>query len=110
VSLEPSTLALRGWTGEFLQARTLDENDLRVWHSDGSYLGRLVPDDEHTDEAVSGTVFGPGGEYLADARRGRLRVDPLRRRRNGRADGLTEQELESPGELGAVERRWPRRG
>ncbi|MEO9175617.1 MAG: hypothetical protein ABI317_08895 [Gaiellales bacterium] len=102
-------LTLRGWTREFLQARRLGEGDYRLWHPDGTYFGRLVTDDAHTDESASGTVFGPAGAYLADASEGRLRVNPLKRRTTAWGLGLSEQDLESPGALPPVERRWPRR-
>jgi hypothetical protein len=104
------SFVLRGWTGEFFQTRALGEGDLRLWHPDGSYYGRLLPDDDHTDAVASGTVYGPTGLYLADARRGRLRVDPLRRRARAAAHGLGEDEFTAPGNLAAVDRRWPRRG
>jgi hypothetical protein len=103
-------LVLRGWTGEFFQTRELAEGDLRLWHPDGSYYGRLIPDGSHTDASASGTVYGPAGLYLADAQRGRLRVDPLRRRARAVAEHLGEDEFASPGNLAAVDRRWPRRG
>jgi hypothetical protein len=102
-------LTLRGWTREFLQARRFGDGDYRLWHADGTYFGRLVPDEDHTDEAGSGTVFGPTGLYLADASGGRLHVNPLKRRMLAWSLGLTEEDLESPGTLPPVERRWPRR-
>jgi hypothetical protein len=107
---ETCAVALRGWTGEFFQTHELEEGDIRLWHPDGSYYGRLIPDAEHTEQLASGTVYGPTGLYLADARRGRLRVDPLRRRARATADGFSKDEFASPGNLAAVVRRWPRRG
>jgi hypothetical protein len=104
------TLVLRGWTGEFLQAHEVGDGDYRLWHPDGSYFGRLIPDAEHSAGVASGTVFGPTGLYLADAVRGRLRIDPSRRRVRGSADGYDETAFASPGDLAPVERRWPRRG
>jgi hypothetical protein len=106
----PCELTLRGWTGEFLQVRELDAGDYRLWHPDGSYCGRFVPDAAFAETTVSGTVDGPTGLYLADVVRGRLRVDAMRRRANAMGDGLPLEELESPGELPSVDRRWPRRG
>jgi hypothetical protein len=103
-------VVLRGWTGEFFQTRELDHGDLRLWHPDGSYFGRLIPDAGTTDAVASGTVYGPAGIYLADARRGRLRVDPLRRRARAGADGFSDDEFASPGNLAPIDRRWPRRG
>jgi hypothetical protein len=110
ISDEPSTIVLRGWTGEFFQARELAAGDLRLWHPDGTYYGRLITDDVHTDEMGSGTVYGPTGLYLADASRGRLRVDPRRRQARGVSAGYSAEDLESPGNLEATERCWPRRG
>ena len=104
------TFVLRGWTGEFLQAREVEDGDYRLWHPDGSYFGRLVPDADHSADVASGTVFGPTGLYLADAARGRLRIDPARRRVRASADGYDEAAFASPGDLAPVERRWPRRG
>jgi hypothetical protein len=106
----PSTLVLRGWTGEFFQARELAPGDLRLWHPDGTYYGRLITDDAHTNDAASGTVFGPTGLYLADASRGRLRVDPRRRQARAVAACYSPEDLASPGNLEPTERRWPRRG
>ncbi|MDX6573753.1 MAG: hypothetical protein QOC86_2909 [Gaiellales bacterium] len=106
----PSTLVLRGWTGEFFQIRELAQGDLRLWHPDGTYYGRLITDDAHTDEAASGTVYGPSGLYLADASRGRLRVDARRCQARGATAGYSTEDLESPGDLEPTERRWPRRG
>lgn len=102
-------LVLRGWTGEFLQVREVEDGDYRLWHPDGSYFGRLIPDARHSADALSGTVFGPTGLYLADAVRGRLRVDPERRRARASA-GVQETAFAPPGDLAPVERRWPRRG
>jgi hypothetical protein len=110
ISDEPTTLVLRGWTGEFFQAREIGPGDLRLWHPDGTYYGRLVTDDAHTDDVASGSVFGPTGLYLADASRGRLRVDSRRRQARATADGYSADELASPGDLEPTERRWPRRG
>lgn len=106
----PSSLVLRAWTGEFFQAREVAPDDLRLWHPDGTYFGRLIPDDAHTEEVASGTVFGPSGLYLADASRGRLRVDPRRRQARAISAGYLAGDLESPGDLEPTERRWPRRG
>jgi hypothetical protein len=103
-------LVLRGWTGEFLQAREVEPGDYRLWHPDGTYFGRLVTDELHTDEIASGTVYGPTGLYLADALKGRLRVNPRRRQARVGAEGYTEEAYASPGSLPAVDRRWPRRG
>jgi hypothetical protein len=105
-----SRLVLRGWTGEFFQIRELDAGDLRLWHPDGSYYGRLITDDDHTDAVASGTVFGPSGLYLANAVRGRLRVNPLRRHARSAVAGLDDLDFASPGDLAPVERSWPRRG
>jgi hypothetical protein len=105
-----NSLVLRGWTGEFFQARELAPGDLRLWHPDGTYYGRLIPDHAHTDEAASGTVFGPTGLYLSDASRGRLRVDPRRRQARAAAADCGADDLESPGDLEPTDRRWPRRG
>jgi hypothetical protein len=102
-------LVLRGWTGEFLQIRQVADGDYRLWHPDGSYFGRLIPDELHRDESISGTVFGPTGIYLADAKDGRLHVDTLRRRARATATVIDPGEFESPGSLKPVERRWPRR-
>jgi hypothetical protein len=99
---------VRGWMGEFLQGRRLDEGDYRLWHSDGAYFGRLIPDDLHRDESASGTVFGPTGIYLADAKDGRLHVDAPRRRARATAAGFDPGDFESPGSLAPVERRWHR--
>ena len=101
---------LRGWTGEFFQARELGPGDLRLWHPDGSYYGRLVADDAHTDEVASGVVYGPTGLYLADAAKGRLRVNSLRREARATTGRLSSLDFTSPGSLEPVERRWPRRG
>jgi hypothetical protein len=103
-------LVLRGWTGEFFQIRELDAGDLRLWHPDGSYYGRLITDDAHTDALASGTVFGPTGLYLANAVRGRLRVNPLRRHARSAAEGVAGLDFASPGNLAPIERSWPRRG
>ncbi|HEY1480485.1 MAG TPA: hypothetical protein VGF46_10665 [Gaiellales bacterium] len=102
-------LTLRGWTGEYLQARELEDGDFRLWHPDGSYCGRLVPGGPQEGDTPSGTVYGPTGLYLADAQDGRLHVDLRRRRARATAQGIPANELASPGELPAVERRWPRR-
>jgi hypothetical protein len=107
---ENSTLAVRGWTGEFFQTRELAHGDFRLWHPDGAYFGRLIPDADQVDDVASGTVYGPTGQYLADVTRGRLRVETLRRRAQAVAEGYAAEEFESPGNLAAVERRWPRRG
>ena len=104
-----ATLVLRGWTGEFLQIRRIGEDDYRLWHPDGSYFGRLIPDGLHRDDSISGTVFGPTGIYLADAEDGRLHVDALRRRARATATGIDPVAFASPGSLEPVERRWPRR-
>lgn len=82
---------------------------LRLWHPDGTYYGRLITDTPHTDELASGTVYGPTGLYLADASRGRLRVDPRRRQARAASAGYSAEDLESPGNLEPTERRWPRR-
>jgi hypothetical protein len=105
-----SAITVRGWTGEYLQTRRLADGDYGLWHPDGEYFGRLVPDAEQTCEQVSGTVFGPTGLYLADAAGGRLRVDPRRRRARATAVEQDEDAFASPGNLAPVERRWPRRG
>lgn len=110
ISDAPSPLVLRGWTGEFFQACELTPGDLRLWHPDGTYYGRLIPDDAHTAELPSGTVFGPTGMYLADASRGRLRVDPRRRQARAMSAGYGPDELRSPGNVEPTARRWPRRG
>jgi hypothetical protein len=107
---ENCTVAVRGWTGEFFQTRELSHGDYRLWHPDGTYYGRLLPDADHADDVASGTVYGPTGLYLADVTRGKLRVDALRRRARAVAVGYAVEEFESPGNLAAVERRWPRRG
>jgi hypothetical protein len=99
---------VRGWMGEFLQGRRLEEGDYRLWHSDGAYYGRLTPDELHGDESASGTVFGPTGIYLADATDGRLHVDTRRRRARATAEGFDPGDFESPGSLEPVERRWHR--
>jgi hypothetical protein len=104
------TTAVRGWTGEFFQTREVVAGDYRLWHPDGSYYGRLIPDAAHTQDLASGTVFGPTGLYLADVTRGRLRVEPLRRRARAVAEGYPAEAFDPPGNLGSVERRWPRRG
>jgi hypothetical protein len=103
-------MSVRGWTGEFFQTRELEPGDYRLWHPDGSYFGRLIPDATHAEVLASGTVFGPTGLYLADVRRGRLRVEPLRRRARAVAEGYPAEEFDSPGNLAGVGRRWPRRG
>jgi hypothetical protein len=100
---------LRGWTGEFLQARELAPGDLRLWHADGTYFGRLIADEAHSDEVASGVVYGPTGLYLADAVRGRLRVNALRRQVRAAAAGFSETDWASPGTLEPVDRHWPRR-
>jgi hypothetical protein len=105
-----SALVLRGWTGEYLQVREIDEGDVRLWHPDGSYFGRLVPTARRRHDPASGTVFGPSGLYLADAVNGRLRIDPARRRARVSTPELDEAAFASPGDLEPVERRWPRRG
>jgi hypothetical protein len=110
ISDAPSPPVVRGWTGEFFQTRELTPGDLRLWQPDGTYYGRLITDHAHTDEAASGTVYGPAGQYLADASRGRLRVDPRKRQARGVAAGYARGGLESPGKLEPTERRWPRRG
>ena len=74
-----TAVTLRGWTGEFLQVREIEDGTYGLWHPDGAYFGRLVPDAAPAGGRVSGTVFGPTGLYLADAAGGRLRVDPRRR-------------------------------
>lgn len=102
-------LVLRGWTGEFLQIRRVADGDYRLWHPDGLYFGRLIPDELHRDESISGTVFGPTGIYLADAKDGRLHVNALRRRARAMETEIDVGEFESPGNLEPVERRWPRR-
>ena len=104
LSAEP--LALRGWTGDYLQVRLVGEDDYRVWHADGRYLGRLIPDATAADP-LEGIVFGPDGGYVADARRGKLAIDP-RRRRATRTTGDAAA-FASPGDLEPTERRWPRR-
>ena len=112
-SLEPGTgspITLRGWTGEFLQTRRLEDGDYGLWHPDGAYFGRLVPDAEQAGDQVSGTVFGPTGAYLADAAGGRLRVDTRRRRARATTVEQDEDAFASPGDLAPIERRWPRRG
>ena len=101
---------LRGWTGEFFQARELGPGDLRLWHPDGSYYGRLIPDEAHTDEVASGVVYGPTGLYLADAQKGRLRVNALRRQARATSGRFSRLDFTSPGNLEPVERSWPRRG
>lgn len=103
-------VAARGWTGEFFQTRELGYGDYRLWHPDGTYYGRLIPDASQSDDVASGTVYGPTGLYLADVTRGRLRVDALRHRARAVAEGYAPGEFESAGTLTAVERRWPRRG
>lgn len=105
-----SRLVLRGWTGEFFQIRELDAGDLRLWQPDGTYYGRLITDDDHTDALASGTVFGPTGLYLANAVRGRLRVNPLRRHARSAVEGPAGLDFASPGNLPPVARSWPRRG
>ena len=105
-----SQLVLRAWTGEFFQTREVAPGDFRLWHPDGDYFGRLIPDAAHTDEVPSGVVYGPTGEYLADAVKGRLRVNPLRRQAGARAAGYAASDWASPGALEPVDRRWPRRG
>jgi hypothetical protein len=105
-----SEFVLRGWTGEFFQAREVAPGDLRLWHPDGSYYGRLIPDDAHSNEIASGIVYAPSGLYLANAVKGRLRVNPLRRQARADGDGLADLDWESPGDLEPVDRRWPRRG
>lgn len=106
---DTASFVQRGWTGEFFQSRELTEGDLRLWHPDGSYYGRLIPDAQHTETLASGTVYGPGGLYLADTRRGRLHVDPLRLRARA-SHPWSADEFASPGNLAPVDRRWPRRG
>jgi hypothetical protein len=113
-ALEPdhadAALVLRGWTGEYLQTREIEPGDVRLWHPDGSYFGRLVLSRRRSDDPTGGTVFGPTGLYLADALHGRLRVDPARRRARAFTDLHEEAAFASPGDLDPVERRWPRRG
>jgi hypothetical protein len=104
------SFGLRGWTGEYFQARALRPGDYRVWRPDGSYLGRLIPDDTHTLDAASGIVFDPNGHYVADVSGGRVRVDLVRlRARAGSYEGSAGKDLASPGDLPAMPRSWPRR-
>ena len=100
-------LALRGWTGEYLQARVLGESDVRLWHADGRYLGALVPRDA-TADLLEGVVYGADGSYLANAARGRLSIDVARRRAARPASGGPVS-FASPGDIEPTERRWPRR-
>jgi hypothetical protein len=57
---------------------------------------------------LEGAVYGPDGRYLADAVRGRLSVDVVRRRAT-RAAGGDAALYASPGDIEPTERRWPRR-
>jgi hypothetical protein len=100
-------LALRGWTGEYLQVRVLAAGDCRVWHADGRYLGLLVPDPS-APNGLAGALFGIDGLYLADSSAGRLTVD-MPRRRAGRPAAGDPALFVSPGDIEPTDRRWPRR-
>jgi hypothetical protein len=104
--IESAELALRGWTGEYLQVRQIATGDCRIWHADGRYLGLLVT--ASTADPLEGVVYGHDGTYLADAAAGRLTVD-VARRRAGRRAPTDPSAYASPGDIDPTERRWPRR-
>jgi hypothetical protein len=96
-------LSLCSWGGAALHVREIASGDIRVWHPDGSYFGRLIPDAAHTIDAPSGAVFGLSGVYLADSVAGRLRVDPHRLKLTPDKARYPLDAFDSPGPLSRLE-------